>query len=275
MFRQAAVSITILAVGAAALVSQGCGASDDLSPSDVAQAATATGHATGAKVAFDGAGTAQGQEIKITGDGVLDNAGRRGEINFHFASAGQRFDMQEVFLGKTIYMKFPEALSKELGGKRWVKLDLEKAGKSLGIEFDSLGGLSSGDPSEQLDMLRAAHEAKKVGTDKVRGVETTHVKGTLDLRRYPELVPASQRSAAKRSVDKIIQLGGGAKVPFEVWYDDKKLIRRIKQQIKVPKGGTVDFAMELYDFGTPVAVKAPPGSDTKDVSDLAAQSAGG
>src|SRR4051794_32598765 len=119
MIRHAAVLIAMLAVGAAALVSSGCGASEDLSPSDVAQAATATGQAKGAKVAFDGSGTTQGQNIKLTGDGVIDNAGRRGDFRFHFTGAGQQFDMQEVFLGTTLYVKFPAALSKELDGKRW------------------------------------------------------------------------------------------------------------------------------------------------------------
>jgi hypothetical protein len=275
MMRHVAVSIAVLAVGAATLVSQGCGASEDLSPSDVAQAATATGQAKGAKVAFSGGGSAQGQEIKVTGDGVLDNAGRRGDFTFHFAGAGQQFDMQEVFLGTTLYMKFPEALSKELGGRRWAKLDLAKFGKGLGVDFQSLGGFGSSDPSEQLDMLRAASDAKKAGTETVRGVETTHVKGTLDLHRYPNLVPASKRASARQTVAKLVELGGSAKVPFEVWYDDKKLIRRISQQVKVPRGGAFDFTMELYDYGTPVAVKAPPASDTKDITDLAAQGAKG
>jgi hypothetical protein len=271
MRRAIASTIAALAIGGAALVSQGCGASEGLSPSDVAQAASATAQAKGSKVAFSGGGTADGETFRITGDGVLDNAGRRGDFTFIFSSGAERFEMQQVFLGTTFYIRLPEDLSKELDGRRWAKIDLAKVTEGLGIDLDSLGGFGSSDPSEQLDMLRSVSDAEKVGTEEVRGVETTHAKGTIDLHKYPELVPASKRAAARRAVDKLIEQSPGAKLPFEVWYDDENLIRRMKQQVDVPGGDPLDFTMEFYDYGTPIAVKAPPASETKDITDLAAE----
>ena len=73
-------------------------------------------------------------------------------------------------------------------------------------------------------------------------------------------------------MQKVIKLTGSSTSPFEVWYDDKKLIRRITQDVKSEQGD-FRFTIEFYDYGTPVAVKAPPAGETKDLSELAAKEA--
>ena len=50
--------------------------------------------------------------------------------------------------------------------------------------------------------LRAvSEEVEELGTEDVRGVETTHYRTTVDLRRYPDLVPPDRRELARRSIE--------------------------------------------------------------------------
>jgi hypothetical protein len=52
---------------------------------------------------------------------------------------------------------------------------------------------------------------------------------------------------------------------MEVWIDDEGRMRRQRFEQQ-----GVDMTMDLYDFGTRESVKAPPASETKDVSEQVA-----
>ena len=75
---------------------------------------------------------------------------------------------------------------------------------------------------------------------------------------------------------------GDSKVPVDVWVGDDKLVRRMTMHLK-PSGGaaaTTGFSMtmnmDLFDYGTPVKVSAPPESDVFDASEqLSAAASGG
>lgn len=60
-----------------------------------------------------------------------------------------------------------------------------------------------------------------------------------------------------------------------MWIDSRKQIRRqkISQSVREPNGGTTTsstITLELYDFGTPVKVSAPPASQVTDLARLLA-----
>ncbi|HEY3186745.1 MAG TPA: hypothetical protein VGJ70_04695 [Solirubrobacteraceae bacterium] len=258
----------LLAVPLAAAALAGCGSSDDLNPDVVAQAADKTASAGSAKMALTA--RVQGQTVK--GDGYVDTAGEKSRVRLTVPGAG---DFESVFVKRTIYLRFPEALSGQIpGGKRWVKVDLKRFGQAKGIDFGSLAGPAGSDPSSQLDQLRGAGDVKKVGTEKVRGVETTRYTAKVDLRKAADKAPASRRAEARRSIDNLIKLSGQRTIPVEVWLDDAGRLRRQKVTQKI-KGETTTVTTELYDFGAREEVKAPPASQTTDVTDLAARNAGG
>lgn len=259
----------MLAALAAAGALAGCGASSDtFNPDVVAQAADKTASAGGAKMAITM--SADGQTLK--GNGFADAKGRTARVTMALPQGAG--DMTTVFVGRAIYMRFPPQLQKSVpGGKAWVKLDLDRFGKKTGIDFQGLQSTSGSDPSGQLDQLRGAGDVKKVGTEKVRGTETTHYSATIDLRKAADRAPPAQRESVRRSIDKIIKLSGQRTVPMEVWIDKAGRARRMKFTQK-QQGKTVEATMDLYDFGTREAIKAPPASETKDITDVAAQQAG-
>ena len=148
---------------------------------------------------------------------------------------------------------------------KWLHIDFAKTGRELGIG-DPTQFVGSGDPSQVLQTLRAlSSRVEKFGSDDVRGVPATHYRGTVELRRLPERVPAAQRAAARRSTERLIQLTGTESYPLDVWVDAHHLVRRmhLKMTMKVQgRSFTQEMTIDLFDFGRKQKIKRPPAGDT-------------
>jgi hypothetical protein len=258
------ISLLLGALAASAAVA-GCGAANDINPDVVAQAADKTAEAGGAHMTM----IEQVAGRTLRGDGFTDNKGRKARLTLQLPNGQGKFET--VYVDRQIYMQFPPSVQKKVG-KPWVRIDLEKATKAQGIDLGALQSTTSSDPSGQLDQLRGAGDVTKVGSEQVRGTDTTHYKATIDLRKSVERAPAAQREAARRSVENIIKDTGQSSVPMEVWLDKAGRARRLKFTQKI-QGKSVTLTMELYDFGTKEALKAPPASETKDITDEAVKQA--
>jgi len=167
--------------------------------------------------------------------------------------------------------------AKQIGtGKEWLKFDLQELGEQQGFDIGALTG-SQGDPTQQLDQLRAAKGAVEVlGEEKVRDEQATHYKATIDLRRYAEQAPPGDRERVRRSIERLIELTGTNEAPTEVWigHDSHRIRRmRVKSRYKVPQGvGEIeqDMTIELFGFGWPVErIEPPPAAETADLAERA------
>lgn len=176
--------------------------------------------------------------------------------------------MEEVFAGSRIYLRgslFDRVLPK---GREWVEIDLERPGSVPGVDLSGLSELSHGDPRQTLDLLRAvSDEVEEVGEETVRGVATTHYRATVDLGRYPTLLPPAERPRAKRAVERLTKLLGTRELPMDLWVDDGPLVRRSRQSLPLGAGGlglatSATVEVEYFDFGTEVAVEVPPDRET-------------
>ena len=280
--RQTAVLAGIaVAAPALAMVGFGCG-EDDVSPDTVAQAADRTVEAGGSKVVLTGSIEGEGiPRIPFSGDGAMDAKGQRGELKLRFskpggAGGGDKFVIEETFDRQVIYMRSPLLRPGLPGGKEWLKIDLRRATRELGADVGQLGGVGQDNPTNSLRTLRAVSgDVEKLGEEKVRGVSTTGYKATIDLRRYPKLVPARERREAQTAVERLVRLSGTATVPVEVWIDKKGLLRRerLTYSFKSPQGGRLKtrLQLELFDFGTPVDVDTPAPAEVYDATRLAAR----
>jgi hypothetical protein len=176
--------------------------------------------------------------------------------------------------GTVAYMHMPLLAGKLPGRKEWVRLDLEKAASLQGLDLAQLQGFAEGsDPRQMLDFLRAvSSEVTRVGTEDVRGVETTHYFAVVDFQKaLADLAKKSGQSSL------LTQLGGFASslqnVPLDVWVDADNLVRRMNMDLSFAVPGQsgeakVSMAMEIFDYGQPVTVDVPPASDTVDFSAL-------
>jgi hypothetical protein len=286
------VTPLLLAVLAVSLA--GCGASDTVSKSldPVAAAATNTARLPTTHMSMTATMSVPGlaAPIQMSGQGAVDNVRKRGSMSLDMSSmassmpaAGGLNDPslwrgEYVFDfsgGMVIYMRFP-FMSRALGGgKSWVRMDLGSMGREMGVNLDQLMQMNQSNPAQQLEFLRAVSgRFTRLGTGRVRGVTTTRYRTSIDIRKYPNLVPEKQRKAMRKSIDTLVGVMGKPTYPVEVWIDAKQLVRRMtmRMDMKAPTGSMAfAMSMDFFGFGRPVSVTFPRAEETVDMTKLMQQ----
>jgi hypothetical protein len=245
----------LLVLVAIALALSGCGGAD---ASLFATAVRNTENAGGAELAFQATFTGpDGQPLVMTGTGVEDLSGQRARIEMQVPGAGS----MELIADKLVMYIHFDLLSRELGGREWMKLDLEQTYESLGIDMGGVGQVGQG-TSEQLRMLGEVSDGiTEMGREQVRGVETTHYSAVVDLHKYPD-----------EDIEKIIELTGQSEVPMDVWIDDDERVRRMEWEQAVSKGQEPGkLVAEYVRFGVPVDIDIPDDDEVFDGTDIAIQ----
>jgi len=200
--------LALLIAGAA--LSAGCGQAAVKSSSQakpkpsqnqglIAESAAATADAGTARAAYTmkmtGLAGASGG-VTATGTGAVDFASRSTELQLHMTvpQAGMTVDMSERMVGTTLYMHSP--LLSGTTGKPWIKLDLQKLGKSEGLDMNSAMSTGGSDPTQMLSYLNAASDS----IDRV-GMQVVRVSPTYDGFSYRTLAATSSPGfAAKRFI---------------------------------------------------------------------------
>jgi hypothetical protein len=269
------VRATLAAAAAtSAVVISGCGAAKTVSNAidPVAKAAEATSQVQGYRISgvvtID---TAVGP-VKTTMSGVMNRTTRTAQMTAKATVGGHAVTLHERLSGLTVYMDtsgIPGA-DQLTHGKPWLKMDMSRAFSSFGL--GSSVSATSSDPSQFVDYLRAVSDnTKKVGTDTVRGVATTRYHAVIDLRKYPDVVPAAQRATARRGITNLETAIGGHTMPADVWIDDHKLVRRMS--IHMPEcvnnqKVSMSMTMEMYDYGPQPTARMPASAQTYDLTPL-------
>jgi hypothetical protein len=276
----------LAAAGSAVGLLTFAGRTPTVGPEAVAQAAERTGNVEGLRFSLTGEmNVPKAGSVSFTGSGVSDLRNERGAVTMDMSDFAEKaaaagapvngdYTMEMVFDRRTLYMKWA-LLAPGLGGKSWMKLDLERLAEAAGIDSGLLRAeqQQGGDPAATLRYLRAASEdVEELGTEEVRGAKTTHYRTTVDLRRYPDLLPPDRRELARRSIERIIEQTGNDTMDVEVWVGEDELVRRVKwaQSIRSPAAGDAveaAFTCDFYDFGTPVTVEPPPDEEVMDVTE--------
>jgi hypothetical protein len=230
----------------------------------------------GLAVTLKGTIEAAGRQTTIDGKGKVDHGTRRGAFTISTGIAGTSIAVKEVMDGRSIYLN-TEMLAGRLPGKKsWLRIDLAKAAREKGFDLSSLGTNGpSQDPSQVLDYLHGAGPSKKVGTETIRGVKTTHYRAKVDLAR------AARRSDGAAAKQAIRQLRGtltkaGTAIPIDVWIDAQHRVRRERVRYTATINtveNTMDFTTDFTGFGVAVQADPPPASDTVDGLSLLRQAA--
>jgi hypothetical protein len=213
--------------------------------------------------------------VTARGTGVIDFKSRSTALRLHMTvpQAGMTLDMSERLVGTTLYMRSP--LFAGVTHKPWIKLDLQKLGAAQGLDMNATMSAGGSDPSQMLAYLNGASDSvDRVGTDDVRGTETTHYHVVVDLLKVADTVPAANRAAVRRTFRREVKLVGTHTMPIDVWIDGQGLVRREHFEISMqPPTATSPLGMQMtidfFDFGAPVHVVAPPARQVTDLSDLA------
>ncbi len=215
--------------------------------SPVAEAAERTSEAKGYRFEMSGtmAGAATGS-VQMAGSGAYNGAADRFSMELFMSgtAVGGGLQMTEVGDGSTFYISSPLFSSALPGGKSWMKVDLEEL---LGEEINA-------DPREQLAELESVADITVVGSEKIRGAQTTHYSALIDA------------GSVGMTGD-----GAGTPIPTDIWIDANGYVRR--QTVRTPYNflggaGSIDLRLDLFAFGSSPEVVLPPESLVFDGGEL-------
>jgi len=253
-----------------------CGSSGSTDVSPVAALRTAEKSTDGADSAKVESTTTMGSLMSMTADGALGwSDGLTGNLTITY-SGGTLADtmrrlgttsMQARYLPDAYYARMGEKFAQQAGGKHWIRYgytDLADIGGSSGAYLRDQ--MQNTTPNQSVKLLLASGDVKKVGTEKVRGVNTTHYSGTVDvadLAGKNSSLSASQLAGLKKQLTQ----AGVTTETVDIWVDGKDLLVK-----KVEKGemSTGRYTQTAYysDYGVKVSASRPPASDTEDFKEL-------
>ena len=246
----------------------------------VIQAAyTTTTAAKSARIAitFEAVGpTSASAAATITG--AEDFEHKRSETTSSLAGVGT---IEQRQIGSDIYVKLPSSLAatqlvpKPI--KPWTHIRLTDLHMPAGLA--SLWGSTGSDPTAYLKLLTSVTSSvTAVGTDDVRGQQSTHYRMTFDaakIRKLDEQLGDCGDDGDDPSSD--------ANTPLNVWLDSQGRLTRMQiamnqdsstgtsgaPSVSPPQSGSEPGAItfEFYDYGAPVSIEAPPADQTQTIND--------
>jgi hypothetical protein len=130
-----------------------------------------------------------------------------------------------------LYLRMPFLDSQLPRGKRWIRLDLQRSGSTMGVNFNQLLGEAGQSPTQLLDLLQASEQVKKVGPDIVGGAKVTQYRGVIDLRRA-----LRARGVSATAIDQCLP-GQPPTIPVDVWIGDGDGLGRQMRDLGTQIGG--------------------------------------
>jgi hypothetical protein len=179
---------------------------------------------------------------------------------------GQGGSAEVLFVDGTMYIGGNAELTKETGGKKWLKFDMSAlSDQEMGLGAAS--GQVEQNPAAVSTFLTGAEDAREVGKEKVDGEQTTHYTGTVTLDTLRDSfkdLDDKTREQREQSL-KAYETLGLEKVTMDLWVTEEELTKQFRIKGDAAQG-PVDMTVTFLDWNKPVDVSAPA---TKDVADLA------
>ncbi|RIV40053.1 LolA-like protein [Micromonospora radicis] len=199
-------------------------------------------------------GTVAGESVST--QGVIDLRGPvKAELTTEVADGNA---MIVRMIDGVVYVEIPAEERAELGGKRWMKVDLDAVGAQAGMDFSKQ--LEDVDPTKQVKTLLSSEGVTVVGEETLDGTSTVHYTVTTPLATHLEQVDAALRS----EVEKQLAAQGVEDVTIDLWVDEQYRPRRAGVVMGTMAQTTVDYT----DYGKPVEIETPPAAETVDFADM-------
>jgi len=173
-------------------------------------------------------------------------------------------------VGKAMYIGGNASMAKEMDGKSWIKLDMSALGGGKGLNADQLGaGQADQNPAANSTFLTGSKNVKKVGTETVDGVKTTHYEGKVtvaDLKASLKDKNKTVRAQREKALEQYEKLGVDS-FTMDAWIDGDDHTKRFRMRGEADKG-PLDLTITFLDINQPVKVTAPPAKDTADLAEM-------
>lgn len=209
--------------------------------------------------------TTAGKQMKMSGDLAYRlKPALAMKMNMKMSGPGvpsSANSLQEIVTSDAIYMKIPVLAEKT--GKPWMKISFSALKGQTGMDVGSaMRSAQQADPTTNVKMLTASKDVRKVGTESVEGVSTTHYQGTYQVADgLAKLDPKT-----RESTQKALEQQGLKAMNFDLWVDGRQLPR--KMVMKTAPGSQMQMSTEVTyrDYNKPVHITEPPASQVTDGS---------
>ncbi|MGW5210852.1 DUF1396 domain-containing protein [Streptomyces sp. NPDC004051] len=264
-----AAGLTALVLAAGAV---GCSGGSEESPemtpaAAVAKAAKTTEDITSFRYTMTGEVPEQGKiEIEASMRAKPDVAMSM-QITAPGEGAQEKVEIRLV--DKAMYIGGGAEMAKEMDGKSWMKFDMAALGADA--ESNELGAprQAEQDPATESTFLAGAKDVKKIGTEKIDGVETTRYSGTItldDLRDSLKKKDAKAAEAGEKSLKKYEKMGAES-LTMDIWVDGEDHTKQFRMRGETPQG-PLDMTTKFLDVNKPVMIEAPPAEETADLAEM-------
>ncbi|MGW2238404.1 LppX_LprAFG lipoprotein [Streptomyces sp. NPDC001759] len=173
-------------------------------------------------------------------------------------------------VGKAMYVGGNADLAKEMNGKSWIKFDMSALGADKELNTQQLGaGQADRNPAADSTFLAGSKDVKKVGTETVDGVKTTHYRGTVTVDAIKASLKDESRTVREqreKALDQYTKMGVDA-LTMDMWIDGQDHTKQFRMRGDADKG-PLDMTITFLDFNKPVKVTAPPAKDTADLAEM-------
>jgi hypothetical protein len=221
-------------------------------------APTSTHAVFAAAAATEGAKTADISVSATTAAGSVSAQGAadltNGDATFTVTLPASLGTTEVESTGGAVYVQVPSALTAFTGGKPWARLSAPATASGAPVGFDA---------TWLLNWLKSiAGPVTIVGTGQtVHGDATTEYSTTIDLSKVAANAPADLQPYTSQTV------------PVHLWIDGANRLRELTASFDAsgtPAAslGSTSVTVELWGFGTPVQVTAPPADQVGDATSL-------
>jgi hypothetical protein len=200
-------------------------------------------------VVATGAGSQRGQNVKMTMRTTVAGVG----IGMDLIGVQERGHF-------VVYMRSPLFRQQLPAGKSWVRVDLQKQGASIGVDFSAILGSSQG----MAPLWHGLVSTTRLGREVVAGASTTHYRAVVDYRRAGNALPefAEQIAAIERVTG--VRVG---KVNADVWVGGDGFIRQFRTTTPTVVQGVRATSVQTITYlayNVPVTIGTPPRAQVVD-----------
>ena len=140
--------------------------------------------------------------------------------------------------GDTAYIHFPLIAKQLPPGKTWIKGDAKELSQADAGRLSQFGSFAGTDPRDVFGLLKAVSGSiEAVGTEKIRGVETSHYRATIDTAEARAARPGRAAPEPRRARSDREQ-AGLTELPLDVWIDADQRVRKLSIDLDAKQPGT-------------------------------------